>query len=261
MNEGRRQELLDDLKAQIRARELGMRPAGLLPTLPFGLADVDAALPTGGLALGAVHEVIGGGLDAAFGATATLFIGGVLARTAGPVIWAFSRRDLFAPALANVGVDPDRVIYVEAGDAKTVLLVVEEAVRHVGLAAVVGEIEGAVGLTASRRLQLAAETSGGLGLLLRRPRRLAHDMAVEPTAARTRWRVTPVLSGPALAWSPSTPGLARAQWRLELLRCRGGEPRTFEVEACDETGRLGVPADVADRSAASDATPLRAANG
>ncbi|HLZ67170.1 MAG TPA: damage-inducible protein [Aliidongia sp.] len=261
MQEGRRQELIDDLRAQIRAQELGVRPFGTLPTLPFGIPEIDSALPTGGLALGAVHEVIGGGPDAGFGATATMFIGGILARTNGPIIWAISRRDLFAPALANVGVHPDRVIYVEAGDSKAVLLIVEEALRHVGLAAVVGEIEGAVGLTASRRLQLAAETSGGLGLLLRRPRRLAQDHATEPTAARTRWRVTPVPSGPALAWSPSTSGLARALWRLELLRCRGGEPRTFEVEACDETGRLGVPAHVADRSAASDATPLRAANG
>jgi protein ImuA len=259
MNEGRRQELIDDLKAQIRAQELGGRPAGALPTLPFGVPEIDAALPTGGLALGAVHEAIGGGPDAAFGATATLFIGGILARTCGPIIWAYSRRDLFAPGL--VGVHPDRVIYVEAGETKTVLLVVEEALRHVGLAAVVGEVDGPLGLTASRRLQLAAEASGGLGLLLRRPRRLVEDHAAEPTAARTRWRVTPMPSGPALPWSPSTPGLARAQWRLELLRCRGGEPKTFSVEACDETGRLGVSAHVADRSAASHATPLRAANG
>jgi protein ImuA len=249
MNEGRRQELIDDLQAQIRAQELGTRPAGALPTLPFGIPEIDSALPTGGLAFGAVHEVIGGGPDASFGAAATLFLGGILARTRGPIIWAFRSRDLFAPALTGVGVHPDRVIYVEAGDSKTVLLVIEEALRHVGLAAVVGEIAGSVGLTASRRLQLAAETSGVLDLLLRRPRRLTDDQAAEPTAARTRWRVTAVPSGPALLWSPSTPGLARARWRLELLRCRGGEPRSFDVEACDETGRIRIPANVADGSA------------
>ena len=196
----------------------------------------------------------------AFGATPTLFVGGVLARTRGPIIWTFSRRDLFAPGLAGVGAHPDRVIYVEAGDARTILLVVEEALRHTGLAAVVGEIDGPIGLTASRRLQLAAEASGGLGLLVRRPCRLAHDMAVEPTAARTRWRVTSVPSGPALAWSPSTPGLARAQWRLELLRCRGGEPRTFEVGACDARGVLGLPSGVVDGLASEGAEVRRAAN-
>jgi len=260
MNEARRQELIDDLKAQIRAREVGARPGGTLPTLPFGILEIDSALPTGGLALGSVHEAIGGGPDAGFGTTATLFIAGILARTQGPIIWAISRRDLFAPGLADVGVHPDRVIYVEAGDSKTVLLVVEEALRHVGLAAVVGEVGGAIGLTASRRLQLAAETSGALGLLLRRPRRLGDDHAAEPTAARTRWRVTPMPSGAALSWSPSTPGLARARWRLELLRCRGGEPKVFEVAACDAQGRLGPPSETVYGLASGGAEVRRAAH-
>ena len=96
----------------------------------------------------------------------------------------FGERELPAQA----GLSADRVIYVEARDPKTVLLVMEESLRHTGLAAVVGEIDGQIGLTASRRLQLAAEKSGVMGLLLRRPRRKADDIASEPTAARTRWR-------------------------------------------------------------------------
>jgi protein ImuA len=259
MDEARKQELVADLRTQIRAQELGARPAGSLPSLPFGIGEIDAALPTGGLMLGAVHEVFGGGPDLLHGAAVTAFIGGVLARTTGTVVWAFPKRDLFPPALAQVGVHPDRVIYVEAG--KDVLLVIEEALRHAGLAAVVGEIAGPIGLTASRRLQLAAETSGGFGLLLRRPRRLGQDHTEEPTVARTRWRVTAVPSGPALPWSPVTPGLARARWKLGLLRCRGGVPRMFDVEACDATGRLGLPADLADRSTTSDDGTRRAANG
>ena len=260
MDEARRKEILTDLRALVTAQELGARPSGPIPTLQFGLSEIDDVLPSGGLALGAVHEVYGGGADLIHGAAAVAFIGGVVARTSGPVIWILDRKDLFAPALAGVGVHPDRVIYVETGDSKTALLVVEESLRHVGLAVVVGEISGKVNLTESRRLQLAAEASGGLGLLLRRPRRLAQDHTEEPTAARTRWRVTAMPSGPALPWSPSTPGLARARWRLELLRCRGGEPRTFDVEACDAQGRLGMAADVADRQAPAT-EPQRAVGG
>lgn len=256
MDEARRQEILTNLRARIRAQELGVRPSGPIPTLRFGVAEIDTALPGGGLALGAVHEVCGGGPDlihgaAAAGAAAAGFAAGILARTIGPIIWVVSRKDLFAPALADVGLHSDRAIYVEAEDSKTTLLVIEEALRHVGLAGVVGEISGKMGLTASRRLQLAAEGSGVLGLLLRRPRRLGQDDTDDPTAARTRWRVTATPSGPALSWSPSTPGLARARWQLELLRCRGGEPRTFSVEACDAQGRLGLPADRANLSAAA----------
>lgn len=258
MDEARKSELVADLKAQIRAQELGARPAGSLPSLPFGLPEIDDALPTGGLALGAIHEVHGGGADLIHGAAAVSFIAGVLARTVGPIIWAMPRRDLFPPALAAVGVHQDRVIYVEAG--KDVLLVVEEALRHVGLAAVVGEIDGPVSLTASRRLLLAAEASGGLGLLLRRPRRLRQDHTDEPTAARTRWRVTAVPSGPTLPCSPAKPGLARARWRLDLLRCRGGEPRVFEVGACDAQGRLGLSADSADELASEGSAGRRVVN-
>lgn len=118
-----------------------------------------------------------------------------------------------------------------------------------------------LGLTASRRLQLAAEASGVLGLLLRRPKRLNEDLVDEPTAARTRWKITAMPSAAPLPWSPATPGLARAVWQLDLLRCRGGEPRTFFVEAPDATGRLGLPADAADRSTAEGAEGRRAANG
>jgi len=250
MNEVRRQEVLAELKARVRASELGNRPAGTLPSLPFGLPEIDSTLPSGGLMLGAVHEVLGGGPDSVHGAAAASFLGGILARTEGPVIWTFVRRDLFAPALAGVGLHPDRVIYVEAGDSKTVLLVLEEALRHVGLGGVVGEIDGPVGLTASRRLQLAAEASGVLGLIMRRPRRLAVNAETEPTAAHTRWRVTAVPSGLPLSWSPETPGVARGRWKLDLLRCRGGEPKSFVVGACDATGRLGLPADLADGSVA-----------
>src|SRR3546814_6474626 len=89
--------------------------------LPFGSAEVDARLPGEGLALGALHEIAGGGNGAIDGAAAALFAAGIAARTKGKVLWCLTRPDLFAPALAQAGLPPDRVIYVEAGDDKTVL--------------------------------------------------------------------------------------------------------------------------------------------
>jgi len=38
-----------------------------------------------------------------------------------------TRQDLFAPAIASARLAPDRVIYVEAGDKKSVLACFEEA--------------------------------------------------------------------------------------------------------------------------------------
>ncbi|GGF18058.1 hypothetical protein GCM10011611_24870 [Aliidongia dinghuensis] len=247
MKDVRQQALLAELRARVRAQEMNARRDGPVPTLPFGVPELDAVLPSGGLMLGAVHEVLSGGPDLTHATAAVIFVAGILARTCGTVIWAFGRRDLFAPALAGVGLHPDRVIYVEAGDSKGALLVMEEALRYAGLAGVVGEIEGKVDLTGSRRLQLAAEGSGGLGLMIRRPRRRGDDITAEPTAARTRWSISAIPSPPALEWSPDVPGVGPARWRLDLVRCRGGEPKSFIVGACDETGRLGLPAGLADR--------------
>src|SRR6266446_3164768 len=144
--------------------------------LPFGIKAIDGRLPEGGLALGALHEVAGGGNGAIDGAAAALFAAGIAARTRGRVLWCVTRQDLFAPALALAGLAPDRVIYVEAGDEKSVLACFEEGLRHGGshggssyggLGAVVAEV-ARLSMTASRRLQLAAEGSGAIGIAIRR---------------------------------------------------------------------------------------------
>lgn len=216
-------------------------------SLAFRHAALDAHLPGGGLAFGALHEMAGAGPDTEHGAAAALFAAGVLARSCGPVLWAVERHDLFAPALAGVGLHPDRLIYAVAGKPATVLLVMEEGLRHPGLAGVVGELGGRLPLTASRRLQLAAETTGTLALLLRRSRRHDDPALSEPSAAATRWRIAALPSPPLVS---DAPGLGRARWRLDLVRARGAEPRTWTVEACDAQGRLAVVADLADGQAA-----------
>ena len=216
-------------------------------TLPFAVAALDQRLPGGGLALGALHEIAGGGNGATDGAAAAHFTAGVAARTRGRVLWCVTRQDLFAPALEQAGLASDRVIYVEAGDEKTLLVCMEEGLRHGGLGAVVGEISR-LSMTASRRLQLAAEGTGTLGIALRRWRRQAEAFDFgQPTAAMTRWRVSALPSLPL-----PVPGVGRPRWLVELIRARAGESLDIEVEACDGTGHLGLPAQLADRPATAD---------
>jgi protein ImuA len=232
---------IDALRAKIGQIESKTRHTALV--LPFGLPDIDSRLPGGGLAIAALHEVAGGGHGAIDGAAAALFAAGIAARTKGRILWCLTCPDLFAPALAQAGLPPDRVIYVEAGDDKTVLACIEEGLRHGGLGAVVAEVAH-LSMTASRRLQLAAETSGTLGIALRRWRRQteATDFG-QPTAAATRWRVSVLPSAPL-----PVPGVGRARWLLELIRCRAGESADFQVEACDVKGRLALPSHLAHRS-------------
>jgi protein ImuA len=207
--------------------------------MPFGIREIDKALPGGGLALGSLHEVAGGGNGAIDGAAASLFAAGVAARTRGKVLWCMTRPDLFAPAIAQAGLSQDRVVYVEAGDEKSILACFEEGLRHRGLGAVVAEV-ARLSMPASRRLQLAAETSGAIGIAIRRWRRQADAADFgQPTASVTRWRISVLPSAPL-----PVPGVGRARWQLELIRCRGADAADFEVEACDDKGRLALPSDV-----------------
>src|SRR5690606_13568792 len=181
--------------------------------LPFGVPEIDKRLPAGGLATGALHEVIG--RDAlADDAAATGFLAGILARTDGTVFWCLRWRDLFAPALHLAGLHPDRVIFVETRTDTNVLVAMEECLRHEGLGGVVGEL-GRLSLTASRRLQLAAEKSGVAAFVFRRA--MAVNAAVSGSAAATRWRVRAVPSEDL-----GVPSLSRPRWSLSLERARGG---------------------------------------
>lgn len=229
-----------------RIRRLDGRMPRDRAALAFGVPEIDARLPDGGLALASLHEVCGGENDLTGAAAATLFAAAAAARTHGPVLWCLARADLFAPALAQAGLAPGRVVYVEAGDEKSLLACFEEGLRHGGLGAVVAEV-ARLSMTASRRLQLAAEAGGTLALALRlRRHRGQADVYAEPSAAVTRWRVTALPSAPL-----PVPGLDRSRWRLELVRCRAGEAAEFEVEAADAEGRIALSSGLADRSPAA----------
>lgn len=237
---------IDELREHIE--RLGGANRQTREVLPFGLEPIDRHLPGGGLALGSLHEVAGGGNGALDGAAAALFVAGIAARTSGKVLWCVTRQDLFMPGLVQAGLSNNRVIMVECRDEKGVLECLEEGLRCRGLGAVVGEV-ARLTMTASRRLQLAAEASGVLGIAVRRWRRQAETSDYgHPTAAVTRWRVSVLPSEPL-----PVPGIGRARWYLELLRCRAAESADYVVEACDAKGRLGLPADLADRSLSKDA--------
>jgi protein ImuA len=80
-------------------------------------------------------------------------------------------------------------------------------------------------LTASRRLAMAAESSGVTTLLLR------IAAAPAPSAAQTRWRVAAAPSLPLAANAPGHPA-----FDLELMRQRGGpEGLRWQVEWNRET--------------------------
>ncbi|MEN2747303.1 protein ImuA [Sphingomonas sp. T9W2] len=225
--------------------------------LPFGIAAMDARLTSGGLAVGGLHELTSATPTLTDDAAATLFAVGIAARAAARsgrrVLWALTRFDLYAPGLEQAGLNPATLLFVEVREDKDVLAVMEDGLRHGGLAAVVGEVKRA-NMVATRRLQLAAMTGNTPALLSRRWRRQGVCPLTELSAAMTRWRIACAPSAPI---SPQIVG--RGRWMVELARQRGGPGFTMELEACDDTGRLALPAASRDRATAAAGAAARAA--
>lgn len=249
---GSREARLAALRGRIAAIEAGTRTPN--PVLPFGDAAIDGCFPGGGLPLGGWHEVTGAGLESETGAAPAAFIGLLLRPLVktGAIVWIARRNDLFAPGLFGLGFPTGRLIQVRTRDEAETLSVLEDALSTQGVAAAVGEAE-APDLTAGRRLQLACEKRGGLGVVLhRRPYggRAGAGQAVSGSASFSRWRIGP---------SPTPPpaddiGLGPPRWRVELERCRGGRPGSWILEA-QEAGHGPHPFRLVSQLADHDVAP------
>src|SRR5215212_10013826 len=218
--------------ARLRQLLPRMEERGSARALPFGLAAIDGQLPQGGLALDAVHELTGADeadMPAAFGFMAALLghaVGAGRAET--PALLVLSRRSLdafgrpYAHGLKELGLQPGRLLLLETAADRQVLWALEEALRLRAAPALAGWLGGRLDLKASRRLQIAAENSGALLLVLRPPQ------AEEANAAATRWRVRA-----APAARDRFACFERWRWRISLERCRNGRPGEWILELRD----------------------------
>jgi protein ImuA len=196
-------------------------------SLRLGVPALDAALQ-GGLAFGALHELAPAGelqLGAAFGFG--LAIAALAAAKDGRHVFCittdFAVREGGAPyGLDLFGLPLEHLLILRVAHPREALWGFEEGLKCRALAAVLAELpeEGqAADFTATRRLSLAAETGGGLGLLLR------HHRYPLPSAAVTRWQV---------AATPSAPdrfgGLGGTRFDLSLERNRRGRCGRFVAD-------------------------------
>jgi len=213
---------------------------GLRPTLSFGLAALDSYLPEGGLAAGALHEIVPATEDAY--PSAVGFIAAFLARLprTHPIVFimpAYGRRQhgrLSGHGLNTIGLDPMRVVMVETAHRKETLWAMAEALRSAAPTAVAGMIDR-LDLKTSQKLNLAAGDAG-LPLLLLRP-----PQTLDASAAATRWRI-----GTAKAARDRFDLYARSRWHLHLERCRNGRPGEWVVEYDHVTHRFSLAAALAD---------------
>jgi len=253
---GDRARLLDELRREVGALEAAPE-ANAREAAPwrFGLPDVDAVLPEGQLARGALHEITA---DAYPDMTAALgFCLGLLRLLPAPaqarrtLLWVrsrFARREfgaLYGHGLSAFGLDPASFLFVDAHKAQDALWTMEEGARAGCLLAVVGET-GAPGFKQTQRLSRAAAMTGTPVLLLIPP-----DSA-HPSTAATRWRIARA-PGPPDAYDTRAPDASR--WHAMLTRCRGGRPKDWFMEWRNETHRFDLATGAFDRPAETRRLP------
>ncbi len=237
--------LLRDAIARIEEGGQSSAPANLRPPGAVSLGpaaegatngdattELDRAFP-GGLRRGALHEVVAasaGDAPAACGFALALAarFAAALGRRRGAIVWIVEDHAKsetgapYAPGLALYGIDPARLVVVEAASGQDSLWAAEEALKCRGLAAVVVEVWRLkpYDLAASRRLVLAAGKSGTPGLLV--PAGAAGSAANLSSAARTRFEVRATRGRHVASAGGRTPLPGLAAWEVRLARIRAG---------------------------------------
>jgi protein ImuA len=186
----------------------------------FGTDAIDLRIE-GGLTRRALHEVFAASVeDCSAAAAFALMITMRACPVRRTVLWVREKRcgvqtgQINAAGLLDLGFDPDDLVLIDATDALAVLRAGADVVKCGQIGAVIIEPWGKtplLDLTASRRLSMAAATSGVLTLALR--------VGAEPlpSAAQTRWQVAAAPSSPLAANAPGHPA-----FDIALLRHRGG---------------------------------------
>lgn len=144
----------------------------------------------------------------------------------GKLVWADATNSFYPPAAISLGIAPEQLCLLRLKPADMVWAAAE-CLRCPGVGAVVATITHAMTRVEARRLQLAAEQGGGVGVLIRPNLRSAR---ADIYAAATRWLVSP---------SPGERTIQR--WRIQLLHGHGRQiGQTFILEKHRATGQTNL---------------------
>ena len=205
------QRLLRELERQTD----GVKQATRSP-VPLGFEAIDAHLPGGGLTRPGLHHVAGpleahllpDGGAVGFAARIAAQLWASESPPIKPVLWIEETSNLYAPGLAQLGLDLTRLYIVQNLHLADRLWAMEEALRSGAVAGVITHANQ-LDLTAGRRLLLAAKEGGALGIILS-----SAPKASISTGLMSRWRV-------------QMSGITR--WRVDLERYRGSQPAAWEL--------------------------------
>jgi protein ImuA len=240
-------EIVRSLQEKIRSWERDHRAAAEI--VSSGCPALDRLLADGGFCRGTLVEWLAAGAGSG-AATLALAIAARACRESGALVVvdrppkSFGRM-FYPPAAAGFGIDWKWFVVVRPRNDRDEAWALDQVLRSPGVGSVLAWPRK---LTERRfrQLQLAAETGGTLGLLVRPEQ--ARD---EPSWAEVRLLVTGL---GARGQGSGKRGVAtRRRVRVEVIRSRSGsEGGKIEVELDEETGALYEPSavDLAPRLAA-----------
>lgn len=262
-----RQSLVTALQRQVERLE---KPVPLPDERPLstGSPALDGLLPGGGLRRGSLVEYLSPGAGSGAGTLALCAAREACAEGRALVV-IDRRRTFYPPAAIAWGFDLTSLLILQPAEDAAELWAIDQALRCPGVGAVYAPC-GALDVRDFRRLQLAAEAGGTLGILLR-PARLRG----QPTWADVRWEVCRVhersemrrgkgsgfrVQGPGkrLEVKGQRPGGTGTSWRLhvELVRCRGAPAgEVVDLELDEATGLWERASDRHAQSADSITAP------
>ena len=214
------QNLVRLLERQVRRLE-GVRRQREAPLHTTGCAALDRLLPAGGLPGGTTVEWLSAKPGSGAG-TLALIVASHAMGGGGMLVVMDRQRQFYLPAAAAFGIDLSNTIVVRPQNERDELWALDQSLRCPAVAAVWSPL-GKRSSRALRRLQLAVESGGTLGLWLR------------PTSIRGQpcWSEMQLLVEPRPARGP------HRRLRVELVRSRGARPGgVVEVEIDELTGAV-----------------------
>ena len=200
-----------------------------------GFREIDAIAPGAGLSMGAIHELLWAPDDGA-----PLHFAMHLARRnmeSGAIVFCDDQQEIYPPALAAMNIPLDRLYLLHPQKREDRVWAIAECLSCKGVAATVATIDR-LSRIETRRLQLAAERGGGIGLLLRPMIRTQSGLqAPQIYAAATRWVVAPARGERTVQ-----------RWEVKLIHGHGGRVgQTVILEHSRETNLMRTTEKLADR--------------
>ena len=221
------EEIVRALQQQVRRIE-GSGHRDVEPLVSSGCTVLDQLLPAGGFRHGTLVEWLSQ-LEGSGAGTLAAIAAREASRAGGAVVLMDRQRWFYPPAAAALGIDLENVIVVRATTDQDEIWALDQSLRCPGVAAVWASLGERIDQRHFRRWQLAAESGGSLGLLLR------------PATVRGRpsWSHVQLLVEPRAGQS----GHGRVV-RVQLTRCHGDTHRnihsraTVDLEINDATGTI-----------------------